>query len=143
MARLIIDTSGYLAGMIKSHPLRAAIREILAEAHEPPVISPLVIAELDYMVLDRAGVKAEAGMLGELTGGAYDLADVSLDDLSSGRDLTTKYAALKIGLTDAVTMILAARYQTSEILTLDERHFRAVPPLTPKFPAYRLLPMDR
>ena len=143
MARLIIDTSGYLAGLVKAHPLRDAVRETLAEAHDPPVISPLVVAELDYMVLDRIGVKAEAKVLDELTGGAYDLADISLDDLSAGRDLSVKYASLKIGLTDAVNMILAARYQTSEILTLDERHFRAATPLTPKFPAYRLLPMDQ
>jgi predicted nucleic acid-binding protein len=143
VARLIVDTSGYLAGMIKAHPLRPAVREVLAEVDEPPVISPLIMAELDYMVLDRTGVKAETRVLDDLTGGAYDLAEISLDDLRAGHDLIVKYTSLKIGLTDAVNMILAARYRTNEILTLDERHFRAVVPLTPQFAAYRLLPMDQ
>jgi uncharacterized protein len=143
MTRLIIDTSGYLAGMTRAHPLCPAIRDALAGTDQPPVISPLVLAELDYLVLDRAGVKAETQMLDELAGGAYDLADVDIDDLHAARGLVAKYATLQIGVTDAINMILADRFQTSEMLTLDERHYRAVTPLTGRFPAYRLIPLDQ
>jgi hypothetical protein len=38
--------------------------------------------------------------------------------------------------------ILADRFQTDEVLTLDQRHYRAVTPLTGRFPAYRLVPLD-
>jgi uncharacterized protein len=143
MARLIIDTSGYIAGMTRAHPLRAAIRETLAHAGEPPVFSPMVAAELDYLVLERAGPKAQTALLDELTGGAYDLATVTLDDARRARDLTVRYSDLRIGLTDAVTVVLADRYRTNEVLTLDERHFRAMVPLNSQYPAFRLLPMDR
>jgi uncharacterized protein len=142
MARLIIDTSGYLAGMASSHPLRPAIREALAETDQAPVISPLVVAELDYLVLDRAGVKAEIDLLDELAGGAYDLADVDTDDLRAARGVVARYPDLRIGVTDAINMILADRFQTNEVLTLDQRHYRAVTPLTARFPAYRLVPLD-
>lgn len=142
MARLIVDTSGYLAGMTKTHPLAPTIREILVASEEPPVISPLVIAELDYLVLHRAGVKAEVAMLSDLASGAYELAEVALDDLSTARDLAAKYAELAIGATDAVNMILADRHRTNEVLTLDQRHFRTALPLGNRFPAFRLLPAD-
>jgi uncharacterized protein len=142
MTRLIIDTSGYLAGMTRSHPLRPAILDVLAGTDQPPVISPLVLAELDYLVLDRAGVKAEIQMLDELAGGAYDLADMDIDDLRAARGIVARYAKLRIGVTDAVNMILADRFQTNEVLTLDQRHYRALTPLTGRFPAYRLVPLD-
>jgi predicted nucleic acid-binding protein len=143
VARLIVDTSGYLAGLSRTHPLRPAIRDILAQADQAPVISPLVIAELDYLVLSRAGVKAEIEMLDDLTGGAYDLAEVDLDDVRAARGLAARYPKLEIGVTDAMNMVLADRYQTNELLTLDQRHFRAAIPLTTRFPAFRLLPFDQ
>jgi hypothetical protein len=45
-----------------------------------------------------------------------------------------------IGLTDASLVVIAARYRTSTILTLDERHFRAIRPLDGN--AFTLLPTD-
>jgi predicted nucleic acid-binding protein len=142
VSRLIIDTSGYLAGTIAKHPLNRAIRGILADASEPPVVSPLVLAEIDYMVLDKAGVGPEIEALDDLTSGAYDLPAVDLDDLRSARNLVAKHRDLKIGLTDAVNVVLAERFDTNEILTTDQRHFRAVTPLSRHFSAFRLLPLD-
>jgi uncharacterized protein len=143
VARLIIDTSGYLAGMTKAHPLASAVREILFAAELPPVVSPFVVAELDYLVLSRAGVNAETAMLGDLTSGAYELAEVDINDLRTARGLVEKYADLAIGITDAVNMILADRHRTNEVLTLDQRHFRAVAPLTSRYSAFLLLPHDQ
>lgn len=143
MARLIIDTSGYLAGVFAKHPDHVAVRELLAEVDQPPVLSPLVIAEIDYMVLDARGVDQELAVIDELTGGAYELADVDLDDLRAARHLAARHHDLKIGLTDAVNVVLAERYETNEILTTDQRHFRTITPLTRRYDAFRLLPYDR
>ena len=143
MGRLIIDTSGYLAGTAAKHPLSAAIRDILSRATEPPVVSPLVLAEIDYMVLDARGVEQELAVIDELAGGAYELADVDTDDLRTARHLAAKHRDLKIGLTDAVNAVLAERYETNEILTTDQRHFRTITPLTRRFDAFRLLPYGR
>lgn len=142
MARLIVDTSGYLASVYSKHPDHLATRKLLTTASEPPVISPLVIAEIDYMVLDSRGVDQELAVLGELTSGAYELADVDVDDLCRGRQLAARHRDLKIGLTGAVNAVLADRYDTNEILTTDQRHFRVVTPLTRRFKAFRLLPYD-
>lgn len=142
MAQLIIDTSGYLAGAVVKHPLNDAVLEILGSASQPPVISPLVIAEIDYIVLDRAGVARELDVIDDLTSGAYELPDVDLDDLRSARRLAAKHQDLKIGMTDAVNAVLAERYDTNEILTTDQRHFRAIVPLTRRFDSFRILPAD-
>jgi predicted nucleic acid-binding protein len=143
VARLIIDTSGYLAGVFPKHPQHAAVRQLLADVDQAPVVSPLVIAEIDYMVLDSRGVEQELATIDDLTSGAYELVDVDLDDLRAARHLAAKHRDLKIGLTDAVNAVLAERYETNEILTTDQRHFRTITPLTRRFDAFRLLPYDQ
>lgn len=143
MGRLIIDTSGYLAGTAAKHPLRDTVRDILREATEPPVVSPLVLAEIDYMVLDKVGVAQELAVIDDLTSGAYELPDLDIDDLRTARSLVARHRDLKIGITDAVNAVLADRYDTNEILTTDQRHFRAITPLSRRFDAFRLLPADR
>jgi predicted nucleic acid-binding protein len=141
--RVIVDTSGYLLGAIAGHPLRGAVRDILAESDQPPVVSPLVMAEIDYMVLDRAGVAKELEVANDLTGGAYEIAGIDLDDLREARQVIEKHRDLGIGLTDAVNVVLADRFDTNEILTTDQRHFRALTPLSRHFAAFKLLPLDR
>lgn len=143
MGRLIIDTSGYLAGTAAKHPLSEAIRDILRAAAEPPVVSPLVLAEIDYMVLDKAGVAQELAVIDDLTSGAYEIADVDVDDVRAARSLAARHRDLKVGITDAINAVLADRYDTNEILTTDQRHFRAITPLSRTFDSFRLLPADR
>jgi len=141
--RLIVDTSGYLAGSIATHPLRAAVRDLLLSADQPPVVSPLVMAEIDYLVLDRAGVVREMAVVEDLASGAYDIPDVDVDDLRAAHQVIGKHRDLAIGLTDAVNVVLADRFDTNEILTTDQRHFRAITPLSRRYAAFKVLPFDR
>jgi predicted nucleic acid-binding protein len=50
------------------------------------------------------------------------------------------YRDLQLGLADASLVVLAERYRIVDILTLDERHFRAVS--GPDGRPFRLLPAD-
>jgi uncharacterized protein len=45
-------------------------------------------------------------------------------------------------MTSAVNVVMAERYDTTEILTLDQRHFRVIAPLTRRFDSFRFLPAD-
>lgn len=65
-------------------------------------------------------------MLRELTGPAYELATVSAEDLGMAADIIERYQDSNIGLTDASLVVLADRYRTHRILTLDHRHFHAL-----------------
>jgi uncharacterized protein len=142
VAQLIIDTSGYLAGTADAHPLHDAVLKLLGSVRQPPVVSPMVIAEIDYMVLDKVGVARELDVIDDLTSGAYELPDLDMDDLRAARHLVARHQDLKIGMTDAVNVVLAERYDTNEILTLDQRRFRAITPLTRRFDAFRIMPAD-
>ena len=101
-----------------------------SDATEPLIVSPYVVAELDYLVASRLGVTAELAMLRELAGGAWDLPAIAADDLSQARSLIERYADQRIGVADASNVVLATRYRTRTIVTLDRRHFDVLRPLT-------------
>jgi uncharacterized protein len=46
------------------------------------VVSPYVMAELDYLVAKRIGVDAELAILSELSSGAWELAAVGVSERS-------------------------------------------------------------
>ena len=56
-------------------------------------------------------------------------------------EIADRYADLKLGLTDASLVALAARLETNRIATFDERHFRVVEPLIGGS-SFVLLPAD-
>ncbi len=126
---MIVDTSALLAFFDTDEPDHAAVTTILDIATEPLVVSPHVVAELDYLVASRLGVSAELAVLRELAGGAWDLALFGTEDLAQAQAVVERYADQSIGLADASIVILAARYQTRTVVTLDRRHFGVIRPI--------------
>jgi len=60
--------------------------------------------------------------------------------VEEAREVVESYRDLRIGLADASIVVLARRYAVSDVLTLDERHFRAI--FGPRDQPFRLLPSD-
>ena len=135
---MIVDTSALLAFFDTDEPDHESVASVLVAAKEPLVVSPYVIAELDYLVGSRLGVVAELAVLQELTGGAWDLPAIDAEDLVKARALIERYADQKVGVADASNAILAERYRTRTIVTLDRRHFDVLRPLTGG--RFRILP---
>jgi uncharacterized protein len=126
---IIADTSGLLALFNRREPAHDAVRRAVERTDDVLVVSPYVVAELDYLVATRLGVDAELIVLGELTGGAYELADLSVEDVSTCATIIDRYRDQEIGIADASLVVLAQRYSTRNILTLDRRHFDVLRPL--------------
>lgn len=126
---IVADTSGLLAFFNSAEPAHVVVRELVAASNEAMIVSPLVVAELDYLVATRLGVAAELAVLREVAGGAYDLAALSSVDLNRCVDVVERYRDQAIGVTDASLVVLAERYRTRSILTLDRRHFDVLRPL--------------
>jgi predicted nucleic acid-binding protein len=126
---VIIDTSALLAYFDSDEPDHGAVATILEDTDEPLIVSPYVVAELDYLVASRLGVTAELAVLAELTGGAWDLPAMDVEGLKDARDVIERYADQRIGVADASNVVLAARYRTRTIVTLDHRHFDVLRPL--------------
>jgi uncharacterized protein len=127
---VIVDTSALLAFFDTDEPDHQAVSAVLERASEPLVISPYVIAELDYLVASRLGTSAELAVLQELAGGAWDLPAIDAGELRRAVDVIDRYADQDIGVADASNVLLAERYGTRTIATLDHRHFDVLRPLT-------------
>lgn len=127
---IIADSSGLLALFDRGEPEHQAVRQVVAGLEEPLVVSPFVVAEVDYLVATRVGVSEELAVLRELGGGAYVLADFGPADLTRATEVIARYLDQAIGVADASLVVLADRYATRRLLTLDRRHFSVLRPLS-------------
>ncbi|WP_346777109.1 PIN domain-containing protein [Streptomyces sp. HNM0575] len=141
MTILIADTSGLYAYFDGSAPEHAACRKAVA-ASSHLVVTPLVLAELDYLLSTRIGAEAAQGALAHVRDRtAVRRYGVPETEQHLSTALVTMRRYPQIGLTDTMNMVMAAEYHTDSLLTLDRRHFRMVRPLT-GHSAFRLLPDD-
>ena len=129
---MIADTSGLLAYYNAAEPTHERVKAAVDLANEPLIVSPFVIAELDYLLATRVGVDAELAVLGELGSGAYELPALTAADIDACAQVVQKYRDQEIGVTDASLVVLAKRFNTRTILTLDRRHFDVLKPLQGK-----------
>jgi uncharacterized protein len=127
---IVAETSGLLAYFQATEPQHRAASAVVDNPANEFVVSPYVIAELDYLTADRSGVDAELAMLRALATEDYALATFDADDIALAIEVIDKYADQEIGLADASIIVLADRYKTKQILTLDHRHFDVVRPLS-------------
>jgi hypothetical protein len=120
---VIVDTSALLAFFNSTEPQHSAVRKAIEDNNEALIVSPYVIAELDYRV------DAELAVLRELTGGAWELGSCGAEDVVAAGRVIERYRDQAIGLADAANVVLADRYGTRTIATLDHRHFDVLRPL--------------
>lgn len=141
MSVLVADTSGLYAFFDKADPEHGACRKAVAGASHL-VVTPLVLAELDYLLSGRlrpeAAQTALAHVRDRVAVRRYAVPEIE-PHLSTA--LVTMHRYPQIGLTDTMNVVMAAEYHTDSILTLDRRHFRMVRPLT-GHTAFRLFPDD-
>jgi hypothetical protein len=97
-----------------------------------------VLAELDCLLMRHIGQRAQAELLEEVARGAYHLETFGAADVAR---VIERYADLAIGLADASIVVLAERHVLAEVLTLGQRHFRAMRVGQRK--RFRVLPFDR
>jgi predicted nucleic acid-binding protein len=137
---ILLDTSGLLAAYDRDDQFHGGVTDTL-KADERRILSPFVLAELDYLLATRAGQKAELQALRDVAGGAYELVAITDGDVAHCIDKMEAFEDLKIGLADASIMVLADRLDCLNVLTLDHHHFRAV--VGPGGQAFHLFPEDK
>ena len=137
---IVLDTSGLLAALDASqHRHREAVAALRA-ADAPGLLSPFILAELDYLLSTRVSAAVARTLLQEVANGAYQLEPFDRVDVGRALAILEQYPDLGLGLADASLVVLAERHGTRDILTLDARHFRAVK--GPQGRPFRLLPAD-
>jgi len=135
---ILLDTSGVLAAIDGSQHQHTQAAAALRQASAPLLLSPFVLAELDYVLATKVGAAAQRAVLDEVARGAYRLETFTGDDVALATVILRRYRDLEIGLADASIVVLAERYGVLDVLTLDHRHFHAL--RGPGRRRFRLLP---
>jgi predicted nucleic acid-binding protein len=138
---IVLDTSGLLAAIDGSQRQHAEAAAAIRASSGPFLLSPFVLAELDYLLSTRVSQAAAVALLDQVAVGAYRLEPMEADDIARASEIVLQYSDLQLGLADASLVVLAERHDTLDILTLDERHFRAMS--GPGGRPFRILPADR
>ncbi|QZA09567.1 PIN domain-containing protein [Mycolicibacter heraklionensis] len=141
---VVADTSGLVAAFNSADPEHLAARKALVDA-ALTVVSPLVLLEIEHVTTRNVGRQAALAindwLLAQERTGRVTIATVTASTLRTARTVQNRYAALRLDLTDAISVAMAEQYETDAVLTLDRRDFRAITPLN-NVPAFRLLPDD-
>lgn len=135
---MLLDTSGLIAALFDDQSQHLESAAALRAAERPPLVSPFVLAEADYLITRRGGVDFALALLDDVASGAYELVPFTAAQVARARVIAARYRDLEVGLTDASIVVLAQDHAITDLLTLDHRHFRILAKETP----LRLLPAD-
>lgn len=137
---ILIDASGLIAALDESQPEHTAAAEALRRAGAPRILSPFVLAELDYLLAKRVSASVARDLVDDVAAGAYQLEPFDIDDLAAAVKIMDRLPGVNLGLADASIVVLAERHRVRDVLTLDERHFRVL--RAPGGRPFRILPAD-
>jgi predicted nucleic acid-binding protein len=137
---LLIDAGPIVALADVEEPQRERILTALRDEPGDLVVPAPTTAEVDYLLGRRFGQEARRGFLSDLAHGRFNVGCLERDDYKTILEVDRRYADLNLGVADCALVVLANRYDTTRILSFDERHFRAVAPLAGG--AFTILPAD-
>jgi hypothetical protein len=103
---IVADTSGLLAFFNRREPAHETVLRAVARTEDPLVVSPFVVAELDYLVATRWGVDAQLEVLRELSGGAYLLSALDENEIRTCAEILESYRDQGIGVA-AASLVLS------------------------------------
>lgn len=135
---ILVDTNVLVAVANSRDNNHLAARDLLETSRDDLLVAPTVIAEVCYLLSERAGPAAEVQFLRAFGAGELHLVELTLADVERMAELTERYADLGLGGTDASVVAIAERLGIDKIATLDRRHFSVVRPR--HVDAFTLLP---
>ncbi len=137
---IVIDTSVVLAFMDRRDTNHDAAERWMDANDEELVTTPLVVAELDHLVLRHGGPGAARALRNDLDASAYEV-EWWPSAIHETIAVATRHESMNLGLADASLVALAGRLRTTSIATFDERHFRVLRPASGA-ESFTLLPAD-
>lgn len=137
---ILLDTSGLWSWIDDGQVDHPRVVAAMDGTDPPYLLSPFVLAELDYLLATRVGARQQDALLGEVEAGSFRLEPFAASDVRRAREIMARFDDHAIGLADASIVVLAERYGASRVLTLDERHFRIL--TGPRNQPFELLPAD-
>jgi uncharacterized protein len=123
---VVADSGALYALYDKRDDHHQAIVDAFAAVAGPVVVPSALLSEVDYLLRRFLGIDAELDFLRSLDDGAFLLEPFTEADVSRVCELVERYRDLDIGLADAAVVATAERLHTRTLLTVDQRHFRAL-----------------
>ncbi len=134
----IVDSGPLIAVANRADPDHRSCLDALRAPGFHLVIPAFCVAEAAYLIGRRQGPRVESQFLRGLEG--FDVQSPTIEEWPRMAQLVEQYGDFPLGAADASVVVLAERMKTDLIITLDQRHFRAVRPLHNR--QFRLLPTD-
>ena len=123
---VVADTGAIVALVDASDRHHDALRRLFADDPEAWVLPWAVLPEVDYLLAQHVGLRAQQLFMSDLTSGAYRVIWGEGKDLRRAREIDARYKSLRLGLVDGVVIAVAERLSADAIATVDLRHFGAV-----------------
>jgi len=123
---LIADSGGVYGLYDASEKKHKAIRAAFDAEPGLAIIPIPVLSEIDYLLRNRLGIRAEIDFIDDIRAGAFTLEPCLPEDLARCAALIETYRNLELGLADACIIACAERLGILRILTVDQQHFRVV-----------------
>lgn len=136
----MVDTSVVYAVLDGADTGHAQAAKWIRANTEQLVTTPLALAEIDHLLHARGTRAAAAHFREELGRGSIEVL-WSPAILEAALAVAEQYSDLPLGLTDASLVALAEAAGAVAVASFDQRHFRAVRPISGGS-AFRLLPAD-
>ncbi len=137
---IVLDTSFFVALLWADDDGHREASAFYAKAEGGFATTPLVLVEIDYMLHSRGSAKGVDLFHREIRAGTLGVEWWPKLDVQAA-EIADRYADLGLGLVDASLVALSGALETTRIATFDERHFRAVEPLSGAS-SFTLLPAD-
>ncbi|WP_199038268.1 PIN domain-containing protein [Glycomyces salinus] len=130
MRATIVDTSAILALFDSGYEEHGSLARAVNEDDRPLIVSPFVVNEADYMLQRKYGNDIAMRLHSDVVHGAFELAQWSSIEHASALEIMRSFLDDDyIGIADASNVVLADRYRTTDIMTLDQRRFRKLQPI--------------
>ena len=136
----MIDAAPLVALADPDEPLRDHILAALSTEQGALVIPAPTTAEVDCLVGQRFAHAARRAFLRDLAAGRFEVPALDREEYATIVELEAQYEDLRLGLADCALVVLADRFDTTRIVSFDERHFRAVTSLGGE--PFTILPAD-
>jgi predicted nucleic acid-binding protein len=134
---IVADTGVIVALIDKDDRHHADVRALYAGNPDEWLLPWAILPEVDSLIARELGAAAQRAWLADLARGAFAIEWAGAHDLTAARVLVERYAALEMGLVDAIVLATAERLR-ADIATFDLRHFGPVRLIH----NHRLLPRD-
>jgi predicted nucleic acid-binding protein len=136
---ILVDANGVVAAADHRDPNHSLAARWLRAEHDRTIPAP-VTAEVDYILSTRGTYGAARRFVVDVAAGSFTVECLQADEYPLVLSLMDTYADLEPGLADLSIVILAYRFNSTRILTFDQKHFRAMKPL--QGGNFTLLPFD-